>query len=444
MVLCFGVYIGHSLVDYFQQQSLTSFIDNTRSNSELRQNDVKETEAIFETSMLFNSCSLLPPILKCSCNVFYVSLTCELFKYCVSSPCHNGGTCERNDASLTSVSCHCSSGYNGVFCEENLDDCANVKCSNNGTCIDGINYFECDCMDGFSGKYCTKNIDECSSNPCIEGTCEDFINGYKCHCLHGFFGQLCHTELPCFESSQNIVLLSKRFVPLVALYGTIYTFLSFALSDHDTYFLYESVTKSKHIARYNLNVEKSDIMSIASNSVSGQQSLLYFSYSKRLFYGSTKLVLEIDFEHGTKTVFATAEQSVKFLDFAAIGNGLVIETNQVLLVHQLDSMDRIVLNKTSRSRNKVRTASIVKYNMVSCLGSKPSALGFETHLKSTQISFSVLNDPTMDSLQIKDTYIPLNRKSVNNVFCFMLLQKHHLIQLNCNIVLVGGHSYPKL
>lgn len=40
------------------------------------------------------------------------------------------------------------SGYEGVFCHINTDECASQPCLNNGKCIDKINSFHCECPKG--------------------------------------------------------------------------------------------------------------------------------------------------------------------------------------------------------------------------------------------------------------------------------------------------------
>ena len=47
-------------------------------------------------------------------------------------------------------------------------------------------YFLHLCFSGFTGVTCAENIDECSSQPCFNsGVCEDKQNEYKCNCLEG-------------------------------------------------------------------------------------------------------------------------------------------------------------------------------------------------------------------------------------------------------------------
>ena len=39
--------------------------------------------------------------------------------------------------------------------------------SNNGTCIDGVNSYACKCSVGFTGDYCQDNIDDCVNVTCL-------------------------------------------------------------------------------------------------------------------------------------------------------------------------------------------------------------------------------------------------------------------------------------
>lgn len=79
------------------------------------------------------------------------------------------------------------------------DVCGSTElCQNNGTCVDVWNAHVCQCAPGFNGTFCELNIDECLvGNECANGaTCVDGIASYSCVCAAGFSGF--RYELSCY------------------------------------------------------------------------------------------------------------------------------------------------------------------------------------------------------------------------------------------------------
>lgn len=104
--------------------------------------------------------------------------------------------------SLIDFTCYCVPGYTGTYCQIDINECLSSPCSNNSTCIDGINTYECKCPPGFTGDHCEININECESSPCNSngGKCVDLVDGYYCSCNPGFTGPTCSINIDeCFS-----------------------------------------------------------------------------------------------------------------------------------------------------------------------------------------------------------------------------------------------------
>nr|XP_022298026.1 fibropellin-3-like [Crassostrea virginica] len=123
--------------------------------------------------------------------------------YCNSNPCQHGATC---NSVLNGYTCTCPLGYNGVHCQNNIDECASSPCVY-GTCVDRVNGYTCNCEPGYTGVNCQTDINECQSSPCIHGNCTDHVNMYTCDCFLGYTGSNCETDInecassPCVEGT---------------------------------------------------------------------------------------------------------------------------------------------------------------------------------------------------------------------------------------------------
>ncbi|GAB6027296.1 hypothetical protein CHUAL_001579 [Chamberlinius hualienensis] len=141
--------------------------------------------------LLILSSTSVRKLITCKCHQGYTGERCEYrMDPCSPSPCHNGGTCNKNGYSFT---CSCSQFHRGTLCEiERTDACAAGPCKNGGTCQETPegNYF-CMCRPGFRGGLCDIT-DGCRPNPCENGgTCIPTKPGYKCNCVNGYYGRHC-------------------------------------------------------------------------------------------------------------------------------------------------------------------------------------------------------------------------------------------------------------
>jgi hypothetical protein len=156
--------------------------------------------------------------------------------------------------------CACQRGYEGKYCEIDIDECKSSPCihgkcwqnsdenafirrlehsstatlspvttltsfkldshSASTTSLDlFINYkfdytkaagYWCECDLGYSGANCELKTNECESSPCgSNGKCVDLVNHFKCVCLAGYTGRTCEQNInecqvysPCAESSR--------------------------------------------------------------------------------------------------------------------------------------------------------------------------------------------------------------------------------------------------
>lgn len=85
---------------------------------------------------------------------------------CVPNACQNGKCIDL----INSFSCNCTgSGFEGKFCDINIDECQQPTICNNGTCKDRYGTYSCICNSGYTGANCEAETNECKPNPCKEG-----------------------------------------------------------------------------------------------------------------------------------------------------------------------------------------------------------------------------------------------------------------------------------
>ena len=135
----------------------------------------------------------------CACPTGYFGNNCESStSMCHSAPCLNGAICTDE---INNYSCNCTAGWIGTNCQNNIHMCASSPCQNGGTCFSGVNTYSCTCPTGYSGTNCDANLSKCSPSPCQNGgTCTPANNTYSCGCATGFNGTNCQNNLRICET----------------------------------------------------------------------------------------------------------------------------------------------------------------------------------------------------------------------------------------------------
>lgn len=129
--------------------------------------------------------------------------------------------------------CSCPSGFTGLRCEININECAKNPCANGSTCVDRIKHYTCTCPPGFTGRHCDKPSDRCASWTCLNGgTCTTGDRGHpSCVCPAHYSGPQCQsidvpltntpTPITGWESSEKLSLaaisLGVGFVAVLVL-----------------------------------------------------------------------------------------------------------------------------------------------------------------------------------------------------------------------------------
>ena len=123
---------------------------------------------------------------------------CEFDHICIDNPylnpCQNGGIC--GQPSGTSYQCDCSrtAGFTGANCSMVLDKCLSMPCQNGVACTStGDDSYDCSCAGtGYEGVHCELDEDECSEPAfCNSGLCRNLPGTFRCDCVGGYTGQKC-------------------------------------------------------------------------------------------------------------------------------------------------------------------------------------------------------------------------------------------------------------
>ncbi|XP_051917443.1 lactadherin-like isoform X4 [Hippocampus zosterae] len=129
-------------------------------------------------------------------------VNCDL---CEVNVCSNGGTCVTSGGAP--FICICPDGFTGETCNEiETGPCKPNPCKNDGICAptghsrrgDVFSEYVCKCQPGFEGVHCQNDVNDCARQPCQNGgSCRDLEGDFKCHCPSPYVGK--HCQLRCIS-----------------------------------------------------------------------------------------------------------------------------------------------------------------------------------------------------------------------------------------------------
>ncbi|XP_049577951.1 milk fat globule EGF and factor V/VIII domain containing b isoform X3 [Syngnathus scovelli] len=124
---------------------------------------------------------------------------------CKVNVCSNGGTCVTKAGSP--FICICPDGFTGETCNQiETGPCKPNPCKNEGICAamgqsrrgDVFSEYVCKCQPGFDGVHCQNNVNDCAGQPCQNGgSCRDLDGDFKCRCPSPYVGK--HCQLRCIS-----------------------------------------------------------------------------------------------------------------------------------------------------------------------------------------------------------------------------------------------------
>jgi hypothetical protein len=138
----------------------------------------------------------------CSCNnthgSTFTGVDCKLNQAgaCASNPCLRDGICY--PIGQSDYRCHCPDWTVGKNCEVIFNPCSRVNCRNNGACSKKRTLaYQCKCESDYIGPQCAQLASAtCERQGCVYGRCVlDLYGLYRCMCVsEGYEGEFCEID----------------------------------------------------------------------------------------------------------------------------------------------------------------------------------------------------------------------------------------------------------
>ncbi|VDK59013.1 unnamed protein product [Gongylonema pulchrum] len=99
---------------------------------------------------------------------------------CRTSRCENGATCKPT-ANYKNYTCICAQGFNGFYCDTDIDECSTDgnSCLNGGICTNTFGSYQCRCPDGYTGRNCENDHDDCLPSKGFRISCLNFPGSWR-------------------------------------------------------------------------------------------------------------------------------------------------------------------------------------------------------------------------------------------------------------------------